>query len=279
MSFADFLTEVPSPLRLLLCWGISVGMALAMMMIFRRQILAMAAAQLPQQTAVGDETKKPVALPRSDLLYATTGFLGIAFSILMGFTLNQFWTTSADARIAVAEETLGFQRSVQAAEVLPAGLGRESVRQGLADYAYSVESIQWPLLKVADSDALHVEQSSAAKALSKSMSVAAGELDEQSAQWTRLTDYVDAMLVSASNRGDEIPVNLTPMWLTLVGLIGAALITVIIIFRPTTLGTNIFIVALLTSVAALLMYALVEISNPFLGSPAIPVPALSSQLQ
>lgn len=263
MSFADFQDSVPPILRLLLAIGLTVGLSILFVHLFHTQLLELNAA--PKKDKDDDPDPPPGVKDISGRLIALTTF---AFVFLLGFGFSQFWSTAKDARDAAFNESVDYQRVVGGAERLPAGQNGP-VLQALEEYRLGVATIEWPLMQSADSDALATARYDAGKKLGDALAAVRTSADANNPVWSKFSSSVDDLLDDAIDRTNALPSPMAVSVIVLVFVLGIANLVAIAIFQPARKKANLVLVAMMAAITGFLLFALVEISNPYTGAGAV----------
>ena len=264
MLFADFQNAVPPIVRLLLAIGITVGLAVLLVHVFHDRILKVNAAPA-KKADDADPDPAPGVKDISGRLIALTTF---AFVFLLGFGFSQFWGTAKDARDAVLNEAIDYQRVVGEAQRLPAGQGT-AVLEALEAYRAGVVAIEWPLMEDADSEALAAARYEAGASLLEVLYSARTSDDAGNPVWTRLSSSVDDLLSDGVDRTTALPSPMAVSVIMLVFVLGIANLVAIARVQPARKRANLAIVAMMAAITGLLLFAIVEISNPYTGAGAI----------
>lgn len=263
VSVAEFMNAVPPIVRLVLAIGITAGVAVAFVHVFHEKILAINTP--PKKADDSDPDPPPGIKDISGRLIALATF---AFVFLLGFGFGQFWGTAKDARDAVINEAIDYQRVVAAAERLP-GDQDIAIMAAIEAYRTSVADIEWPLMVNADTDALAEARFDAAAKLTEAVYSVKNADDSANSVWSRLGDAVDDLLSDGIDRTNALP---SPMAASVVGLVfvlGLFNLVAIALFQPAHRKANLVVVAMMAALTGFLFFVLVEISNPYTGAGAV----------
>lgn len=263
VSFAEFQDAVPPILRLLLAIAITVGLSILFVHLFHRQLLELNAS--PKKQNDDDPDPPPGVKDISGRLIALTTF---AFVFLLGFGFSQFWGTAKDARDAAFNEAIDYQRTYSAAQQLPPDQGMPIIA-ALEDYRDSVVTIEWPLMQDADSNALAAQRFDAGAQLSEAVLAAKTADASPSEILPSLSGAVDDLLGDAIDRTNALPSPTAVALIVLVFVLGIANLIAIVLFQPARKKANVVLVAMMATITAFLLFAIVEISNPYTGAGAI----------
>lgn len=250
--------------RLLLAIGITVGLTLLFVSLFYNNILKLNESP-PAKANDTDPDPAPSVKDLGGRLIALTTF---AFVFLLGFGFSQFWSTAHDARDAVVSETIDFQRSYAAAQQLPQEIGAP-VLLALDNYRSSVVNVEWPLMQGAEENKLADARFETGTKLSSAVYTAM-EADKSDPElMSLLSGSVDNLLSDGIDRTKAMPSPMAVSVVTLVFILGIANLMAIAVFQPSRKKANLAIMACMAALTALLLFALVEISNPYTGAGAV----------
>lgn len=286
VTFSTFMVDVPPVLRLLLAIGITVGVTLLMVRLFRRKVLALNAtddiakdARNARKQAAEDAgepfDEPPLPPPAYELSGRVIGLTTTAFVFLLAFVFGNFWQASKAATSATEAEAAEFSRARVVAAQLPADKGGPQLVAALEAYQQDVVDTQWPLLEQADSAAAYSTLLDAglpvAQALLEASKAGADELPE----WDSLKTAVDNMFDQGRYRVDALPNNAAPGALAVIFTLGIMNLALVALFIPARLGANVFLMAMMATITALLLFVVVEASNPYVGATAVQWPVIS----
>lgn len=264
MSFADLLNTVPPIVRLVLAVVITVGVSVLMVHIFHSRILAVNEA--PKKAEGDDRDPPPGVKDISGRLIALTTF---AFVFLLGFAFGQFWSTAKDARDAVTNEAIDYQRAVAAAKQLPADQSAVIV-SALEEYRQTIVDVEWPLMVNADTEALAEARFDAGEKLTEAfISVRDAKEDPGNPVWSKASEAADDLLSDAIDRTNALPSPLAISIVLLVFVLGLMNLFAIALFQPARKKANLVVVAMMAALTGFLLFVLVEISNPYAGAGAV----------
>lgn len=265
VSFAEYQSQIPPILRLALAMLVTVGLAVLFVHLFHRHILKVNAAP-PKNEDDSAPDPPPGVKDIGGRLIALTTF---AFVFLLGFGFSQFWGTAKDARDAVLNEGIDYQRVVGAAQQLPPDQSAP-ILAALEDYRASVIDVEWPLMEVADTDALAAARYKADAALTLALYQGISSADSKdNLVWSKVTDSTDDLLSDAIDRTNALPSPMAVSLIALVSILGILNLIAIALFQPTGKKANLAIVGMMAALTAFLMFAIVEISNPYTGAGAV----------
>lgn len=193
-----------------------------------------------------------------------------AFVFLLAFTLNNFWGNSQDARVAVEEESGDYQSLLIAAESLPEGPHKDSVTAAVKDYGDTVVQQEWPLLIQADSaDALPLHLRAGRDLAKATLLAEVPEETRSTTAWSIFTDTVPDMVQQGTDRIHQLPRHQAPGVIGLIFLLAILNLAVTAAYQPAPLVQNVVLMGLMAGIVGLLLFILVEASNPFAGSGAL----------
>lgn len=313
MTFADFLIDVPGPLRLLLCIALYVGFSLLAVRVFHDRAIALAqevddrvlakqaeereanekaiaefrlkaearAAGLPEPELPIEEPKPwappPPKTPES---WNITGrgmqFLNVAFVFLLVFTVGQFWGNQRSADDANVQEASSYSKAVLLTRELPEGPQKDALLAGLEAYRVNVLDLQWPQLEQADTVAAYRLQAEAGEGLIRAQAAAMTASTENSSLVSEIGSTMSDMTSYGVDRISSLPGTNAPRVLLLVFLLSIVNLGLIIAFQPARRRLMYAVIALIASVTALLMFVVVEVSNPYLPSGLQPMMGILS---
>ena len=263
MSFSQFMLDVPPILRLLLAILITVTVTVICVHVFHSHILRINTA--PKKANDDDPDPPPGVKDISGRLIALATF---AFVFLLGFAFSQFWSTAKDGRDAVQSEAVHYQRAVGLAQQLPDAQSA-MVLKALEDYRQSVVEVEWPLLVQADSSALIRARYDSGGALAQAILEVLPSDAGSSPVWRNLESSIDDLLDDADDRTNAIPSQMAVSIIILVVVLGLVNLIAIALFQPSTKRANLAVIASMAALTGFLLFAVVEISNPYTGAGAI----------
>ncbi len=193
-----------------------------------------------------------------------------AFVFLLAFTLNNFWGNSQDARVAVEEESGDYQSLLIAAESLPEGPHKDAVTAAVKNYGDTVVQQEWPLLIQADSaDALPLHLRAGRDLAKATLLAEVPEETKSTTAWSIFTDTVPDMVQQGTDRIHQLPRHQAPGVIGLIFLLAILNLAVTAAYQPAPLVQNVVLMGLMAGIVGLLLFILVEASNPFAGSGAL----------
>lgn len=263
MSFSEFLLNVPPFVRLLLAIAITVTITVVCVHVFHGRILAINTA--PKKANDDDPDPPPGVKDLSGRLIALATF---AFVFLLGFGFGQFWGTAKDGRDAVLSEATDYQRAVGVAQQLPDDQSAV-VLQALDDYRQSVVDVEWPLMVRADSSGLVQARYDSSAALATAILDTRPSDAGSDPVWNKLESSIDDLLDDAVDRTNALPSPMAVSIILVVFVLGLVNLIAIALFQPATRRANLLVIASMAALTAFLLFALVEISNPYTGAGAI----------
>ncbi|MFM2438497.1 MAG: hypothetical protein RLZ55_1316 [Actinomycetota bacterium] len=272
------MVDTPTWLRLVIALAITIAVTLALVWKFHAQALALAAldqdddddqddGEAPAKAKKAGEQPKPP--PAHFLGGQVIRILAMAFVFLMAFNLGQAWSRTNDARTATRTEAADFQRAVVLAGALPAQANRDGVLDALAAYSYSVREIEWPMLQRAQADDAYVAHDKAVTALAEAMLASASLGGSESPAWDSLSASVGDMGTQGTDRINALPGRFSPGVLAVLAVLALANVVYLAVFQPTRLRINLFYMAVIAGITVLLMFMVVEASNPYWGAAAV----------
>lgn len=276
-----FIESVPPLVRLLLAMAICIGVTLTMARVFRSSILALNAQdeidkdERKRRAEQTDEIQPPLPPETYNLSARILGLLTTAFVFLLAFTLGNFWGDTKDAASAVQAEAGDWIRATTLAGQLPESPEREALRQALADYRENLLDVQWPLMQKGNSMAAYSAQIDVATGVANALLRAQAAGADKAPEWGALSSSVQDMTEQASDRVDAIPNRAAPSVVGLIFILGVSNLAMTTIFQPSRYGTNMFLLGVMAGITALLLFVVVEASNPYLGAISVTLPNLS----
>lgn len=268
MSFSTFMLDVPPIVRLLLAIAIAVAVTVVCVRAFHTQILAI---NTPPKKENDDDPDPPPGV--KDISGRLIALATFAFVFLLGFGFSQFWSTAKDGRDAVLSEATDYQRAIGLAQRLPDEQAA-SMLQALDDYRRSVVEVEWPLMERADSAGLVQARYDSSGALVSTVLETLPSDAASSPVWRNLESTIDDLLDDAVDRTNALPSPMATSIILLVFVLGLVNLIAIALFQPSSRQSNLIVIASMAALTGFLLFALVEISNPYTGAGAIS-PALT----
>lgn len=217
-----------------------------------------------EENAAEEEHPKPAA---SQYLAQRVGqWTGMAFVFMLAFTLSNLWSNGQDVRSGIRDETLAYQSAVAAAQYLPAA-ARDTTVAGLREYA-DREQAMLPLLQQADVNGAIAAQQEASLGLAATLSRAAKEGGEKAETWATLTSQSRAMMDASIDRIGQLPGPQVPGVIMLLFILAITTLAITAAYQSASLGSNMVLMGVMAAVVALLLFWVVEISNPYQGGTA-----------
>lgn len=267
---STFMTGVPPMLRLLIAIVITVGVTLICMKVFRQQILKIS--QEPE--AVDGKSRLPMLL---DVSSSIIGLTTMAFVFFTAFGLSNFWTSTRAADTATQSEAVQYSTAFAYANSLTDPATKTAAVTALRGYRDNVVNVQQPLLETADNVGAYRAQSNAALETGSVLLTARAKDPLKSPAWANIDDAFTNMTDYGFDRIRALPGPTAVGYIALILILGIVNLVLIVAFRPTTWGRNVFLMVLAATVTAVMMYIVVEVSNPYDGSGA--VHSILAQLQ
>ncbi|MEI6362859.1 MAG: hypothetical protein WCP95_12070 [Actinomycetes bacterium] len=287
MSFSDFITQVPPGVRLLLALAITIGVSLACVKFFHNRMIHFddknreAADKARAEAEAREEAEEPPISPRYEgppetfyLAQRVLGLTATGFVFLLAFTLANFWGNANAARTATVDEASMFARAVALSASIPADQGGDQLRAGLKQYGRDVQVVQWPFLMRADSDAANNAQVLASSAVGKATLEAGRAGASKLPEWGLLTDSLKDMTADATTRVTQLPGPFVPAIIWVIAMLGLVNLSLSAAFQPSRIGPNLFLIGIMAGITGLLIFLVVETSNPFVGGGAVTIPSL-----
>jgi hypothetical protein len=278
---SEFMLGVLPWVRLLLALVLTVGVSLAFVWVFHDRMLRIDDKNLQASTkADSEEDENPEAAPplkipsTFDLAQRVGGLTATGFVFLLAFTLGSFWGNHSDASSAILDEGTMFERAVTIAQVIPADQGGTQMMAALAQYRLDITEVQWPLLQQADSAGAYVVQVQAISELGKATIAVGREGASKLPEWSILTDSLTNMNADAIQRIAQLPSSNVPVILMMIGILGLTNLVLTATFQAARRGPNILLIGIMAGITALLLFLVVEASNPFVGGGAVGIPIL-----
>ncbi len=269
--YASFMIEVPAAARLFLAIAITVGVTVVLVRVLHPRLVALsgkddeARTQRKQREEAGDEDLAPLPPESYNLANRVLGLTSTGFVFLLAFTLGNFWGTAADARTATQTEVADWTRAVSLAQSMPGGAGVEAALQG---YKESVVGEQWPLMQRADALAASRVQVQAGQELTRAV-LAAEPVGKQTPEWPALTGAIDDMFQQSRDRIDAVPNASAPGVIALIFVLAVTNLSMVAVFQPARIGPNLFLMGVMATITAIMLFVLVEASNPYVGAVAV----------
>lgn len=218
--------------------------------------------------------------PSTDLAERVLGLTGVGFVFLLAFALGNFWGTNQDVRQAVQDEAAGLSRATVAAGMVPPA-ARDPLLAALTDYGTSVADREWPPLQRSDQEgAMAAHEAASTQVLEATAAAAAltgaGGTSADYA-WDSLASAIDAMLIAGTERIAQAPSSPAPPVLLLIFVLAISNLALTAAFLPTVRGPNVFLMAVMAAITAIMLFVVVEASNPFVGGGAVQVPQVMVQ--
>lgn len=304
--FASFLDSVPGWIRLLLAVAITVGVTLTCVVVFHTRILEMndddeendndskdrkddAAGEVGGQSAANvdpevlgtastqdsdeDEDEGDSELPKPPASHVLAGrvisLVGVAFVFLFAFCVNNFWTNNHDARTAVESELADLTRISALAQGV-GGPAQQQIEDALSEYRRSITVQEWPLMRAADTNAASRQHEKAALGVALAVQKAGNAGAEKSMEWSGITKAVDDMLNQGRTRATSLPPPAAPGVVSLIFILGITNLGLTTAYQPARLSQNLFLMATMAAITALMFFIVVEASNPYVGDGGIP---------
>lgn len=88
----------------------------------------------------------------------------------------------------------------------------------------------------------------------------------QTPQWTSLSNALADLTSNGTERIDAAPQPYVPTMVGIIALLGITNLALVAAFQPARKGPNIFLIGVMSVITALLLFVLIEASNPFLGA-------------
>lgn len=267
LVFAEYMVSVPTWLRLFIAVVVVVGVTVLFTWLLHDRILARYRASRPPLGEDGQPD--PNAPPSSsDLAGHLVRVLSLAFVFILGFTLSNFWGASKAAEGASQDEAAKFNRAVVIARTIPADQGGAGLLTALDAYEQNAVNVQWALLEHGDAIGAYEAQGKAGSELFTAIEAAYAAGASKSPAWGTFTGSVDDMLTAARERVDALPSSMSNGVLWILVVLGLGNLMAIAIFAPTTLRTSLVVLGGLAALFALLLFVVVETSNPYWGAGA-----------
>jgi len=279
--FPEFMIQVSPEARLLLAFVISIGVSLVFVWVFHDKMLRLddknleAAEKAKAEDGLDSGASRPAKNP--DTVYLAQRVLGLTatgFVFLLAFTLGNFWGNHSDARSATLDEAMMYARAVSIVETIPADQGGTQLTAALEKYRHDISEVQWPLLQRADSAGAYAVQSQASGAIGKATVAAGNAGASKLPEWNLLTDSLNSMTSDATQRVAQLPGSDVPGILWVIAILGLANLVMTAAFQAARRGPNLLLIGVMAGITSLLMFLVVEASNPFIGGGAVSIPVL-----
>jgi len=310
MTFADFLIDVPSLIRLALCIALYVAFSILATRIFHQRAILIAqeyerdapkqeaaettqAASTARAPAAGvkaeDAAKAPtpdtVAIAAASAPAATPGveeaskikipagyylsgrgiqLLNVAFVFLLVFTIGQFWNNTRTAEQATVKEAAAYARAGILAEGLNPGAQRQAIVVSLAAYRATVLDKQWPVLQQADMVKAYKLEGDAGRILVAGMRDAQAASEDNANLLEEIGSSLDDITSSGVDRIAALPGSHAPRVLGIIFVLSIVNLGLVIAYQPARRPLNLVVIGLMAAITGLLMFIVVEVSNPFL---------------
>lgn len=288
--FADFMMHVPAWVRLLLAVVLTTGISVTAVILLRPQILRLNA-EPPEDDAAGVgaraaaegegvgggaeealEGEQPADDQQgndfgvSRLAGDATRIVATAFVFLLAFSLGQFWGNVQDARSATEAEQAAHTRAMAILDTYPQSPEREELAAALDRYARAVVEQEVPLLRDGNSaQTYHVHGETSADVSSAALAAEVAGYS-QTPQWASLSTAIADLTSNGTSRIDAAPQPYVPTMVAIIALLGLTNLALTAAFQPARRGPNIFLIGVMSVITALLLFMLMEASNPFLGA-------------
>ena len=261
VSYPDFVLTVPAWLRLLLAVLVTVGITVGLVALLHRRILEL-----------NDESGSDESEPRAPEMYYLSGRIlsvtTMAFVFLLAFALGNLWSNHRAAEAATQAEIGDLTRVAAAAAYLPTSQGGP-IATAVENYAASVREVQWPLMQAGDVTGTAAVQTEASAALVEASAAAVAQGAADSPAWSALSSALDDALTNGSNRVAQVPTGRVLSIVLLVCALGIVNLAMIAVFQPARLRYHLFLIGVMATVTATLLFVLIESSNPYLGGGAV----------
>ncbi len=281
------MVDVPPLVRLLLAVGITVGVTLLMVRLFHSRVLALnakdelakdarnARKQAAEQAGEAFD-EPPLPTPSYELSGRVIGLTTTAFVFLLAFVFGNFWQASKAATAATEAEAAEFARARVVASKLASDKGGPQLVAALDAYQNDVVKQQWPLLEQADSTAAYSALVAAGLPVADALFEASTVGADNAVEWDSLKTAVDDMFDQGRYRVDALPNRAAPGALAVIFMLGITNLAMVAIFIPARLGANLFLMGMMATITALLLFVVVEASNAYVGATAVQWPLIGS---
>jgi len=275
VTYATFVETVPVFVRLLLAVVVTTGISLAFAVPLRRRaVLLDSIGRRPEGAYAGDADGPPADPNQEMLVGRVLGFITTAFVFLLAFTLSQFWSNAQDARTATQDETAAYIKSLTAADRLSDSAIGDQLVASIQAYRAAVIDQEWPLMQQADQrDALTTHQSGSV-ALAQALADAANAGAATDLAYQDVRAGIETMISEGNTRIAQMPSPDAPGVLFVIFILGISSLALTAIFLPTRARPYLLLVSITAVITALMFFLLLEATNPFIGSGAVPVPTV-----
>jgi hypothetical protein len=285
VTFSTFMVDVPPLLRLLLAVGITVGVTLLMVRLFHSRVLTLNAKDelakearnaRKQAAEKAGETfdEPPLPTPSYELSGRVIGLTTTAFVFLLAFVFGNFWQASKAATAATEAEAAEFARARVVASKLAEDKGGPQLVAALDAYQNDVVEQQWPMLEQADSAAAYSALVAAGLPVADALLEASTAGADNAVEWDSLKTAVDDMFDQGRYRVDALPNRAAPGALAVIFILGITNLALVAIYIPARLGANLFLMGMMATITALLLFVVVEASNAYVGATAVQWPVI-----
>jgi hypothetical protein len=96
---------------------------------------------------------------------------------------------------------------------------------------------------------------------------------DEAPEWNALTAAVNDMLEQGRDRIDALPNAAAPGVLGLIFILAVANLALTAAFMPARLGPNLFLLGVMAALIALMLFVVVEASNPYVGGASVQPPS------
>jgi hypothetical protein len=285
VTFSTFMVDVPPLLRLLLAVGITVGVTLLMVRLFHSRVLTLNAKDelakearnaRKQAAEKAGETfdEPPLPTPSYELSGRVIGLTTTAFVFLLAFVFGNFWQASKAATAATEAEAAEFARARVVATKIAEDKGGPQLVAALDAYQNDVVEQQWPMLEQADSAAAYSALVAAGLPVADALLEASTAGADNAVEWDSLKTAVDDMFDQGRYRVDALPNRAAPGALAVIFILGITNLALVAIYIPARLGANLFLMGMMATITALLLFVVVEASNAYVGATAVQWPVI-----
>lgn len=254
------LDSLPTPVLFILAIVIPVGITLAFVRIFHSRAVALS--YDPPAPKEDDGTPRPGLT--WDLSSRVISISMFAFVFLLAFTIAQFWGNFRDAQVATQSEAGAYTRAYVLAQSLPPEQ-RDVVVAGLDQYRATVTDVQWPLLEAADASAAYAVQTQASTALSQALQEAAAMGAGDAPTAAGITSAVDAITAEGTDRVFALPEQSSLSLIALISFLGLTMLILICVFQTARLPIHLLLTGIAAAILGVLLFSLVQLSNPYGG--------------
>lgn len=285
VSYVDYVNALPGFVRLLIAIVVTVGITLTMVKVMYPRTLELNGYG-PADAESGDgddgDAKRvngdqddeddhrdgppgPKDLAGRVMTITATGFV-----FLLAFSLGNFWSANKDARSAAQDSVTAAVQVRTIANSFEPKFAKQ-VNDAVDAYAKTVAEREWPLLQRGDSTAAYKVQNDAGAAFSKSLAQIGAAGADQLPAWGSITSSAQTMISSGTALISETPSPMVPSILALVMSLAVANLALTAAFNPSRLRANMLLMGVFAAITAVMLYVVVEVSSPFLGSGALRV--------